>query len=106
MACSLTSRAKSKEKLKVLFQVYDSDSKGLLTRQEMEKIIEAVHQLYEGVPISKDDSKRKVDLIMHKFGSESGSVTNDEFIEGVANDPQLAALLKTRESNKSVKMIK
>lgn len=105
MACSLTSRVKSKDKLKISLQVYDSDTSALLGRDEMQKIIEAVIELYEGVPISKDDSMRKVDTIIDKFDrNKSGSVTKIEFIEGVSNDPQLAAFINRQDSSKSFKL--
>lgn len=48
MACSLTSRGKPKDNIALAFEVYISDSDSILEREEMQIIIEAVHELYEG----------------------------------------------------------
>lgn len=48
MACSLTSRGKPKDNIALAFEVYNSDSDSILEREEMQIIIEAVHELYEG----------------------------------------------------------
>jgi neuronal calcium sensor 1 len=82
MACSLTSRAKPKDKLKLSFEIYDSDENGLLDKEEMQKIIEAVHELYEGC-IGKNESLKKVDTIINQYDKDkSGSISKNEFIEG------------------------
>lgn len=48
MACSLTSRGKPKDNIALAFEVYNSNSDSILEREEMQIIIEAVHELYEG----------------------------------------------------------
>lgn len=48
MACSLTSRGKPKDNIALAFEVYDSNHDMLLQREEMQVILEAVHELYEG----------------------------------------------------------
>ncbi len=128
MACSLTSSdlkikieilkqnlsslikigGKPKDNLALAFEIYDSNMDGILERDEMQVIIEAVHELYEGKPISTQVSKQKVDLIMNKCDQDqNGAVSKSEFIEYVSNDPKIRALLNSRQdSNRSFQLEK
>lgn len=104
MACSLTSRGKPKDNIALAFEVYDSNHDMLLQREEMQVILEAVHELYEGTPIDKKTSTNRVELIINKFDvDKSGAVSKTEFIEGVSNDPRIKKMLNQRQiSNHSL----
>lgn len=54
-----------------------------------------------GAPISKQDSKQKVELIMNKFDfNNNGAISRTEFLECVSNDPQLKnRLLCSRQAS-------
>lgn len=104
IACSLTSKGKSKEKLRTSFQVYDSDSNELLTKEEMQKIIKAVHELYAGITLTENDSTRKVNCLIDQFDkSKSGSIKKNDFFEGVSTDPQIKNAIYKQDSSKSLK---
>lgn len=104
IACSLTSRGKSKEKLRASFQVYDSECNELLTKEEMQKIVKAVHELYAGIKLTENDSIRKVDCLMDKFDkSKCGSIKKNDFFEGISTDPQIKNAIYKQDSCKSLK---
>ncbi|CAF1065709.1 unnamed protein product [Brachionus calyciflorus] len=104
LACSLTSRGKSTAQLKASFQVYDNDTNGILRKEEMQKIMKAVHELYAGIKISESDSLKKVNQIMDTFDrNQNGSITKIDFLEGISNDPQIRNAMFKQESLKSLK---
>ena len=70
----------------------------MLDKAEMLRIIEAVHQLYEGLPISKNDSIKKVETIINTFDKENnGFVSKNEFIESLSNDLKTTKLANHRQ---------
>ncbi len=100
MACSITSRGKPKDTLALAFEIYDSTATGTVKRDEMQVLIEAVHELYEGVPISKQISKQKVDFMMNKFDQDHvGAIKKEDFLETFSSDPKIRALLNSKQNS-------
>ena len=102
MACSLTSRAKPKEKVVNAIETYikDAENNHFLDREEIKKIIEAVHELYEGKSINENESKRKVEEIMKAYDkTETNSEKPKTVIEALSmiqNDIKIAEYFNKR----------
>ena len=102
MACSLTSRGKPKENIVNAADVYiiNTEDNQLLDRDEITKIIEAVHELYEGKTITEKDSRKKVEEIMKTYDkNKSGTIPKTELVEALSiiqNDIKVAEYFNQR----------
>lgn len=105
MACSLTSRGKPQENMKMSFDIYDAENNQLLDRYEIKKIVEAVYELYEGKEINEIESRKKVNLILDAYDkTESGSIPKTELIEALSliqNDIKVAEYFNQRSLDQS-----
>ena len=73
MACSLTSRGKPKDNVAAALNVYDENEENILQREDMQLIIEAVHELYEGINLIQRNISppSEIDYCFYKIGPSS-----------------------------------
>ena len=75
--------------------MYDSDNNGKIDKKEMEKIIVAIYDLLgETNRKGENEPKQRVATIFAKLDKDhSGTVTEDEFVNGCINDEVLMKFL-------------
>lgn len=96
-ALSVTSRGTIDDKLRWVFAMYDTDSNGFITRDEMLEIVTSIYKMIGTTDMSKDEStpEKRVDKIYSKMDlNTDGSLSVDEFIVGAKSDPSLSNMLK------------
>lgn len=88
-----------RNKLKIAFQMYDTDKNGYIDKKEMENVIVAVYELVGETDINFLSVKKQVQDLFLKLDSDSdGFISENEFIEGYLNDSTLSKLIN--ESSK------
>ena len=99
IALSVTRRGGStKKKLQWIFSVYDLDSNGFITKNEMTEVLASIYKMSKkpmGYSANKDLSPEqrveKIYDLMDKDGDENLSL--NEFADGMKNDPSVEALI-------------
>ncbi|XP_028968404.1 frequenin-1 [Galendromus occidentalis] len=94
-ALSVTSRGNVEEKLDWAFRLYDVDSDGYITREEMYNIVDAIYQMLGSQANSDEESPReRVDKIFEQLDkNHDNQLTLDEFKEGSRQDPKIVQAL-------------
>ncbi|KAI8833555.1 neuronal calcium sensor Ncs1-like protein [Chytridium lagenaria] len=100
-ALSVTSRGKMDEKLVWAFQLYDIDNDGLISREEMQKIVEAIYKMVGAMvklPPDEDTPEKRVNKIFGMMDMDDDGMLNmDEFREGSKKDPSIVTALSLYE---------
>ena len=84
-----------KKKLHLAFQMYDSNHNQSIDKREMEKIILSVYDLIGETNRKGDnDPKQRVNAIFAKLDKDnSGTLSEEEFVNGCLEDPVLMKFL-------------
>ena len=83
-----------------IFNIYDSDSSGHITKDEMKKVLTSVAKMGTKIPgMEKMSPKEKVEQIFKEMDRNGdGYLSLNEFIEGVRRNPELEVLLNNNGS--------
>ncbi|KAI8378447.1 calcium-binding protein NCS-1 [Blakeslea trispora] len=97
VALSVTSRGRVDEKLLWAFQLYDIDSDGYITREEMLQIVDAIYKMVGSMvklPPDEDTPEKRVHKIFELMDTDKdGRLSMDEFREGSKKDPTILQAL-------------
>ncbi|XP_054710517.1 neuronal calcium sensor 1-like [Uloborus diversus] len=99
LAISITTRGTIEEKLNWAFSLYDFDSDGYVTRDEMYDIVKAIHRMHgkEGDTAERDAAEQRVDQLFTKLDTDGdGKLSRDEFCKGFKNDTWIIKALLLR----------
>ncbi|XP_032240125.1 Kv channel-interacting protein 1 isoform X2 [Nematostella vectensis] len=92
------------EKLKWAFNLYDLDSDGVITREELATVIHSVHCMMgmESQPTGEESSvQEQVERLFTLMDTnQDGVITEDEFIEGCKKDDSIKKSLAVFESDR------
>ncbi|GFO49622.1 neuronal calcium sensor 1-like [Plakobranchus ocellatus] len=104
-ALSITSRGTLDEKLDWAFSLYDLDQDGLITRKEMEEIVDAIYSMVGNLmDLPKDEdtpSKRVAKIFQQMDLNNDDKLTKEEFRQGSKCDPWIVQALTMELSNNS-----
>lgn len=95
-ALSVTSRGNVEEKLDWAFRLYDVDSDGFITRDEMYNIVDAIYQMLgnQAKDNAEESPRERVDKIFEQLDkNHDNQLTLDEFKEGSKQDPKIVQAL-------------
>lgn len=93
LALSVTSKGTLEMRLKRAFSMYDLDSNGFITRDEMTVIVRSIYKMVGVVDESK--SEKRVDYIFQVMDKNNDAkISESEFIEGNKTDPAMMKLLQ------------
>ncbi len=95
VAVATTSSTDLRKKLKMAFNLYDTNDNGRIEKKEMEKMLIAIYDLL-GVENRKGDNdpKERTSAIFAKMDKNySNTLDEQEFVEGCLGDPVLLQLL-------------
>ena len=116
MSISITSRGTLEQKLQWAFKVYDIDEDGYITRKEMLEIVKAIfkmsrhNSLSSTLSVSEDpvSPEQRVDEIIKQLDANmDGKLSEQEFIEGSRNKPDIVSkLIQVNRRKSSVREIR
>ena len=116
MSISITSRGTLEQKLQWAFKVYDIDEDGYITRKEMLEIVKAIfkmsrhNSLSSTLSVSEDavSPEQRVDEIIKQLDANmDGKLSEQEFIEGSRNNPDIVSkLIQVNRRKSSVREIR
>ncbi|KAJ3334080.1 Neuronal calcium sensor 1 [Blyttiomyces sp. JEL0837] len=93
LAISIASRGKLEEKLAWAFQLYDLNHDGLISRDEMLTVVDAIYRMVGGMvklPLDEDTPEKRVNKLFNMMDLDrDGNLTLDEFREGSQKDPTI-----------------
>ncbi|XP_015781651.1 frequenin-1-like [Tetranychus urticae] len=93
-ALSITSRGTLEEKLLWAFKLYDLDSDGYITKEEMSDILDSMLIMIGDVSPKLIDPKERVDQIFSELDRNNDNrLSLDEFLEGSKSDPRIVQTL-------------
>ncbi|OWF49458.1 neurocalcin homolog [Mizuhopecten yessoensis] len=91
-ALSVKSRGRSDQKLRWAFRMYDIDSNGYVSREEMIEIIQAIYKMVGNG--DKSAAEERTDKIFDTMDKNAdGQLSQEEFIEGARNDPTIVQMI-------------
>jgi neuronal calcium sensor 1 len=98
-----TTEAPLEQKLRYAFNVYDMDHNSMIDRAEVVFILRAMFQLLgmsnDQTTGEKYSSEQCADTIMKNLDvNEDQSISREEFIQGLKNDPFLRSLMNPFQS--------
>ncbi|OAF65359.1 hypothetical protein A3Q56_06929 [Intoshia linei] len=94
LAVSITKNGQPKEKLKIIFQLVDTNNNGLIDRKEFKSIIDGILEIDKTAELPANmNSERICEHIFKTFDiNEDGMITLEEFTNGCLNDSYLYKL--------------
>lgn len=94
-AVSLTKKGTLRQRLTWIFNIYDADNSGYITKKEMVAVLTSIGALAPCVPgVGPLSPKEKVDRIFQEMDrNKDNYLSLKEFIEGARRSPQLEVLL-------------
>jgi Ca2+-binding EF-hand superfamily protein len=96
-ATALEADDRARQTLSITFKIYDTDKNSKVDMSEMEKMIEAIYDLWgvdgqsrngENAPV-----ERSKEIMQRMDKNQDGCLSEEEFIEGCLADPVLKAFL-------------
>ncbi|RWS10674.1 Csa-Recoverin2-like protein, partial [Dinothrombium tinctorium] len=93
-ALSTTSRGTLEEKLLWAFKLYDVDSDGYITREEMSSILEAIYLMIGNESENLTENDRRIEQIFRELDkNHDNRLSLDEFMQGSKGDPKIVQAL-------------
>jgi len=90
---SMSSRGSFEDKMKWIFQLYDTNNNGYISKDEMLVIVRSIHEMSSGM---SDESavQRHVDKIYKKADADDdGQLSLDDFLTLARGDPAMSKVL-------------
>jgi len=83
------------DRLRWSFKLYDEDNSGSIALVEMEKVMECIYNMFEGMgQRPSGDPKERAGRIFRKIDiNGDGELTENEFIKGCSDDKEMMELL-------------
>lgn len=77
-----------------LFEVYDSDGSGTLSKDEIKAIIEQMRTVAKGLGRDMDKTESFIQAVMDKIDvDKDGNLTKEEWVQGGLKTPSLLTLI-------------
>ena len=90
---SMSSKGSYDEKMQWIFQLYDTNNNGLISKEEMGTIIQAIHQMCK-CDDEEDAATRHVEKLYQSADANGdGQLSYDEFVALAKSDPTIANVL-------------
>ena len=94
-ALSLTKRGSLMKRLYWIFNIYDVDNNGYITRGEYLQVLKSICKMGPCIPgVGRMSPQKRVDQIFKQMDrNKDGYLSLNEFVEGVRRNPELEVLL-------------
>jgi len=94
---SILSRGTTEEKLRWVFDLYDVDQDGLLTKEDIEQVVGSVYEMMGSPtdpPIEENTVQEHIDFVFNKMDDNGdGFITLQEFLETCGHDEAICQSL-------------
>lgn len=94
---SITTRGNMEEKLRWAFDVYDVDSNGVISKDEITSIVKSINKMTGNVNSKMASEEHVMDLFRQFDKNKDDLLSREEFIEGAKKDRIFVAMLQCVE---------